>query len=95
MVHKGTEVERGVFKTVLNSVLGGLQATKSTPYRAGFCSRYTALVLNTWMYVRMYGSKLVNLIFGGISPHTEDAESCVFFIRQNLAGKLFITVKQM
>jgi hypothetical protein len=51
--------------------------------------------LNTWMYVRMYGSKLVNLIFGGISPHTEDAESCVFFIRQNLAGKLFITVKQM
>jgi len=40
-------------------------------------------------------NKLINLIVGGISPHTEDAESCGFFIRQNLAGKLFITVKQM
>jgi hypothetical protein len=37
-------------------------------------------VLNTWMYVRMYGSKLVNLIVGGISPHTEAAESCGFFL---------------
>ena len=45
-------------------------------------------VLNTWMYVRMYGSKLVNLIFGGISPHIEAAESCGFFYSAELGGKM-------
>jgi hypothetical protein len=45
-------------------------------------------VLNTWMYVRMYGSKLVNLIVGGISPHTEDAESCGFFYSAELGRKM-------
>ena len=46
------------------------------------------IVLNTWMYVRMYGSKLVNLIVGGISPHTEDAESCGFFYSAELGRKM-------
>ena len=38
--------------------------------------------------VRMFGSKLVNLIVGGISPHTEDAESCGFFYSAELGRKM-------